>query len=356
MPAPDLLRLQPTRRGLLALAASSFGARLTLDRLAGEWTLFRRRHVTPEGRVVDDGNLGISHSEGQAYGLLMAARCDDRETFERLLAWTVAHLARPGDQLAAWRHRPGEAAAEQDRNNATDGDLGIAWALSLAAERWKAPAHRARAQAIARDILRVCTLSLGDRLVLLPGAQGFAARDRVTLNLSYYHFPALSEMARIAPDPAWARLIADGLLLLRQAQFGRWRLPADWIDLPRGTGRPGLAPGWPPRFSYDALRIPLNLAWAGLQQEPALRAAAEFWADPRHRHMPGWADLRQEAAQAPPAGPAIQAVAGLSLAAVMGRGALKVLPLPREATDYYGSAICMMAHFAWEDLGLSAVA
>ncbi len=58
-----------------------FGAGLAL--LAGNpaqaetaqraWSEFRTRFLTADGRVVDTGNQGVSHSEGQGYGLLLAA-------------------------------------------------------------------------------------------------------------------------------------------------------------------------------------------------------------------------------------------------------------------------------------------
>ena len=35
-----------------------------------EWLAFRNRFIAPEGRVVDTGNGGVSHSEGQGYAML----------------------------------------------------------------------------------------------------------------------------------------------------------------------------------------------------------------------------------------------------------------------------------------------
>src|SRR4051794_27013126 len=44
-----------------------------------EWLAFRRAFVAADGRVVDSGNGGISHSEGQGVGLLFSATWDDAE-------------------------------------------------------------------------------------------------------------------------------------------------------------------------------------------------------------------------------------------------------------------------------------
>ena len=38
----------------------------------GDWSLYKKNFVSPQGRVIDDGNGGVTHSEGQGYGLLMA--------------------------------------------------------------------------------------------------------------------------------------------------------------------------------------------------------------------------------------------------------------------------------------------
>ena len=69
------------------------------------------------------------------------------------------------------------------------------------------------------------------------------------------------------PDRAWQRVMGDGVQMLRTMRYGRWGLPSDWVEMSRtGHGMPQLRPaaGWPTRFSYDAVRVPLHLAWAGM--------------------------------------------------------------------------------------------
>jgi endo-1,4-beta-D-glucanase Y len=54
--------------GMIAALAANFG-----DTIAPEdWAAYRDRFVMADGRVVDDANGGISHSESQGYGLLLA--------------------------------------------------------------------------------------------------------------------------------------------------------------------------------------------------------------------------------------------------------------------------------------------
>ncbi|MDQ1079464.1 glycosyl hydrolase family 8 [Pseudoroseomonas cervicalis] len=328
--------------GLLALAALPGGG---LD-LAEEWQGFRRRFLAPEGRILDDGQGGISHSEGQGYGLLIALAAGDRAAFERIAGWTATALRRPQDALHAWRHAPGQP---PDANNASDGDLLIAWALLQGAERWRLPELRRRAASIAADLLRLCTLEVEGRLLLLPGAQGFTDRERVVINPSYYVFPALQALAGLGPAAPWRRLAQDGAALLRQAQFGRWHLPADWFEIPRSGGRPSLSRAHLPRFSYDALRVPLHLAWGGLRQEPALRAAADFWYDPANPYRPAWADLRTDSIAPYAATPGIQAVARLAARSASGQASTLRPPRPSEAEGYYGAVLCFLCHLAEQE-------
>ncbi|MGG5809984.1 glycosyl hydrolase family 8 [Falsiroseomonas sp. CW058] len=355
--APSALR----RRGLLALstaalvatpacgAASTTGAEATgPDNPAAQWAAFRDRYVTPEGRVLDTGNQGISHSEGQGYAMLFAEAFDDRPTFERVFHWARRNLRRP-DGLHSWRFRPGSRNPVEDPNNATDGDLYIAWSLLRAADRWGEPEWRREGTRIGEAILQKLVLEVGGRTVLLPGAQGFVHPDRVVVNPSYYAFPALFALSRAVPDRAWQRVMGDGVTMLRNMRYGRWGLPADWVEMGRTHATAALvrpAAGWPMRFSFDAVRVPLHLAWAGMTDEPAMRAAANFWNDPSLPMRPAWADLRsgQVAPYSAPAG--IEAVAEVTTATGWQRGLARNLPSVARSPDYYSAALALLSRIA----------
>nr|WP_240757019.1 glycosyl hydrolase family 8 [Roseicella aquatilis] len=338
------------RRSLIALLAAAPGGAdgAETDAARAAWAAFQARFVAPEGRVVDTGNGGVSHSEGQGWGMLLAVRAEDRRAFERLLAWTRRHLRRPGDNLHAWRYRPGGVPPVEDPNNATDGDLCIAWALLEAAHRWGREEHAALGAGIGRDLLRLVVRRVGPTCLLLPGVQGFERPEHVVVNLSYYVFPAFGALARAVPDPAWARLAADGLMLLRLARFGPWDLPPDWLQVARRDGALAPAVGWPPRFSYDAVRVPLWLAWAGLREEPALRQAHRFWSATR-QHPPAWVDLQTNAVAHYPAPPGIMALARLAAAAPPGTGPFPESRPSPEAPDYYSAVLTLLAQCAAQD-------
>lgn len=251
------------------------------------WAAYRQRFIAAEGRVVDTGNQGISHSEGQGFGMLLAVHFQDRATFERLWQWTQARLQVRGDRLFAWQWTP--EAGVVDPNDATDGDVLIAWALLRAARQWQEPSWQAESQAIRTDILAKLTRSLDGGLVLLPGEIGFETADILVVNPSYWVFPAFHDFGRDDQRPEWGHLRDAGHALLRKARFGRWDLPPDWLQV-QGTFGP--APGFAARFGYDAVRVPLYLQWAGDTPADLLAPFQRYWASYGPASVPpAWLDL-----------------------------------------------------------------
>jgi len=308
-----------------------------------EWQIFKRRFVSAEGRVVDTGNNCISHTEGQGWGMFFAVAFDDRETFDRLYAWTQRTLCRADDHLHCWKYDPASPEPVGDQNNATDGDLFIAWALWRAAGRWRNPAHAEAARAIARDVLTLLVRNTGDRTVLLPGAAGFENAGSVEVNPSYYCFKALAELSDAVPSPIWDKLRADGLRLIAEGRFGQWQLPPDWLRVARGTGQLSPAPNRPARFSYDAIRVPLYLAWAG----ESLPAFTTYWRD-TSPSTPAWVDLHTGATAPYVAPPGMVAVAKVATA-VANTTLPSAFPSIHTSPDYYSSALICLSRLAWHE-------
>lgn len=88
------------------------------------------------------------------------------------------------------------------------------------------------------------------------------------LNPSYFVFPAWQDFAARSHLPVWHELMKDGKRLLGKMGSGKANLPPDWVSLTSG-GKLAPAQGWPPRMSYDAIRIPLYVAWSD-KQSPLL--------------------------------------------------------------------------------------
>ncbi|MCW5697566.1 MAG: endoglucanase [Bauldia sp.] len=261
-------------RALLCAAALVVAAPAVAEVPAGLsaplWAAWRDRFVQPDGRVVDNANGGISHSEGQGYGLLLASLAGDAVTFHRIWSFTRTQLLVRDDGLAAWRWEPDASPNITDINNASDGDLLIAYALALGGAAWGDDSLTEAAAAIASALWTAAIIPAGDDLVMLPGAAGFREGDRIdgpVVNLSYWVFEAFPALAAIDPEHDWTALADNGLKLLARSGVGPSRLPPEWSAL--GDGPPRPAAGFDRTFGYNAIRIPLYLARAGLAT-PAL--------------------------------------------------------------------------------------
>jgi len=313
---------------------------------SAHWGLFKRRFLSAQGRFVDSDNGGISHSEGQAWGMFLAVAMDDRPAFDQIMAWTRANLAIRGDRLLAWRYRAFPNAGVDDLNAATDADLFHAWALLRAEQRWPGQGYRAMAQGIASDILRFACRQFDGRVLLMPGAWGFDHPDHLVLNPSYYVFPALEALAAAFPHTAWQALLHEGDRMMAGARFGQWQLPADWVTLRRRGGALQPEPGRGDRFGYDAVRIPLYLAWSGRWDSPLLSRTTRFWSDPAHPYLPAWVQLSTGGISPFPASQGVGAIQTLTGPSPRGLVAAPRIPSPAADHGYYSSALALLAAVA----------
>lgn len=297
------------------------------------WAQYCEQFVLPTGRVIDNGNGNISHSESQGYGMLLATIHKDRKTFDSLAAWTAETLLRPDVALHAWKYDPRDLKPVADPNNATDGDMLIAWGLSRAAQQWQVPEYAQRASAIRQAIRSQLVIERAGRMVLLPGIEGFADKARVVVNPSYYIWSALDAFAALDGEAVWGQVIEDGLSLLTEARFGPLSLPVDWFQMD-GTGKLAPAIDKPPRFGFDAIRVPLYAA-AGRRLAIAERVV-EWWktyAD-SGKPIPAWIDVITGETAPYPLSEGGMAAVGRTL----GR------PQPDKlAQDYYSATLQMLA-------------
>lgn len=313
---------------------------------AEDWELYQARFLRPEGRVVDTGNGEITHTEAQGYAMLLAVAYDDAETFDRLWAWTEENLGVREDNLFAWKWQEEPDAAGNhvpDPNNATDGDLLIAWALAQAGRRWERSELTESARWIAADVRAKLVVPSPYGPLLLPGEVGFRRDDGPVVNLSYWCFPALDAMQGVDPDPVWEQLTASGLELLRRGRYGRWSLPPNWL----AAGGDPLAPaeGFPPHFGYEGIRIPLYLIWSGRRDADLLTPFLDFWNYfEGARFLPVWTDLSDDSVDSRDAPQGIKAIVELSRAAVAGRP--PELPDLARGDDYYSSSLLMIVKLA----------
>ncbi|KXT83250.1 putative endoglucanase precursor [Streptococcus sp. DD11] len=133
------------------------------DRVYHQWknTYVVEKNNQAYVKTTNSQTENVVLSEGQGYGMVIAVDAAkqgdaDQADFEQLYQYYLAQ--RLGDtQLMSWKQTvKGDEISHADENNATDGDLYIAYALIQAAKQWpdKADEYKAQAQAVLEDILR----------------------------------------------------------------------------------------------------------------------------------------------------------------------------------------------------------
>lgn len=305
-----------------------------------QWQAWKGRFLTATGRVVDTANGMMSHSEGQGYGMLLAVAANDRPAFEAIWGWTRANLMVRPDELVAWRWEPDKRSGMGDVNNATDGDILIAWALAEAAEWWAEVSYRVAARRVAVELARkTFLLKTKWGTLVLPAVDGFSSEERgdgPVINLSYWVFPALDRLRLVAPEIDWKGASQSGLDLLKETRFGAARLPTDWVALKDDKPKP--AEGFPTTFGYNAVRIPLYMAWAGIGERDHYAPFVAAW----RGKAPGTVDVSDGKSE-PLANAGYRAVAALTLCATTGAAFPTDLRAPAAQDDYYPATLRLLA-------------
>ncbi|MEO5616553.1 MAG: glycosyl hydrolase family 8 [Candidatus Eisenbacteria bacterium] len=328
---------------LLALVAACLA--LSACAADADWETFKQRFLEADGRIVDTGQARISHSEGQGFAMLFAVHYADRASFDRMWQWTQRNLQVRGDALLAWKWQP--QGGVTDGNNAADGDLLVAWALLRGAEKWSHPEYRAAATRIAEDVRKKSMRRSTHGLVLLPGQEGFDKAEGLTLNLSYWVYPALTELARADPAPEWEEVARNGIAILTYSYFGRWRLPPDWLKL----GERVAAAGPPPeRFGFDAMRIPVYLVWSRRDTDALMKPYRDFWGHfDGARAVPAWTNLKDDSVDSQGAAQGVRAIA--QMVAEYPRASAARLPALDREQSYYSSVLLLLCKLALRERG-----
>ena len=304
------------------------------------WDRWSAAFLDRTGRVVDELQKGASHSEGQGYGLLLAEAHGDLAAFERIEAWTRAHLLIRQDALMGWRWLPGHGVP--DWHVASDGDLFRAWALMRAARRFDRPGFLDDAGRIARDLAAICAIPdprEPARLLLLPSDPPAitAARGRVTVNPSYLMPRALSELGQATGTPALGQIASDGVRLIEELA-ARGPVP-DWVEISDDGFGP--APDRRVGSAYDALRVPLYLVWSGQGASlPVQKAAIQFG------NVPGQVIVARDASGQATTTSDLPGYRALSALAACAGGSTRALPEFDARQPYYPATLHLLAALA----------
>lgn len=233
---------------------------------------FLDTYLTSGGRIQRTDQGGDTVSEGQAYGMLVAAAIGDRSRFERIWSWTRRHLEQSSG-LFAFHWQGGRVL---DPHPSADADLDTARALLVGACRFGQRSLRTQALRIGEAVLAHESAKVGGIEVLLPGP--WAARESsLSFNPSYVDPATLRALAAASGNARFSALATGGVQLV--AQLTR-PLPPDWATVNRQTGqaRPvsgAGATGGAGMFTYDAPRTLVRLAEA--PSSPARAALARAW-------------------------------------------------------------------------------
>jgi len=268
---------------IFLLSASSF---------AFNWSDYKKVFLSKDGRIIDFRQEKISHSEGQAYGMLLAVANGDKTSFDSIWKWTKDNLQlRKGDKLFCWswgRHPNGKWQV-LDYNNASDGDILIAWALYLAWKKWADLRYYEECRNVIKSIRQELGIEKNGEILLLPGYYGFLKDDQIVINPSYILLEPFNAFQEIDLSEFWNEVKISSLALLKKIVSDTWSLPPDWVVIKDdGTVEPYKKHL---RFGYDAWRVFLYDSWSKtLIFRQAFKNLVSFFK--KNGYLPEYVDIK----------------------------------------------------------------
>ncbi|MDN2661800.1 glycosyl hydrolase family 8 [Psychromonas sp. 14N.309.X.WAT.B.A12] len=307
------------------------------------WAIYKTQFIDA-GRVIDTGNQNISHSEGQGYALLFAVFADDKDQFKNIWQWTQQTLQRD-DQLFSWQYTPSKQQACDDTcitdtNNATDGDILIAWALLEANKKWGISAYLNQAIAILETIKTKLIKDKFGYQLILPGEVGFERPDgSIQINLSYWVFPAFKLFSEVTNDPIWNEVYQSGIALIKFARFSDWQLPSDWVII--SDDQVTLSGALSSDYGYNACRIPIYLMLAKDKNRSLIEPFIAFWSQ---QTVPATVNLENGDVAEYSYNSGMQAIAKSTQSIINEQP--EALPEVDDKTDYYSASLILLSQLA----------
>ncbi len=305
---------------------------------ASAWDTYKQRFLDDSGAIIDTGNNNMSHSEGQSYGMLFSLFYNDKESFDKIFRWTEKNLYNNETKLHNWAYKRNESNPVADKNNATDGDLMIAWALIEAGKKWNVREYTKTGEKIAFAVMKGNVISFNDGYVILPGLETFRHDNYVIVNPSYYIYPALNGIGRYTYQKKWNEIADYGKKLLNNLQGQKIKIAPDWLMLKLG-GESKPADKWPTRSSYDAIRVPLYLYWDDPDCKE-LEVWRHYFSGYTDASNPAYIDVVSGQVADYPMSTGLKAVRNLVL------GKLNSEPNLTSNDDYYNSSLAILAYIA----------
>ncbi len=325
---------------ILMLSSMALGIAISSSAVAGAWDDYKSLYMQDDGAIVDTYNHNMSHSEGQSYGLLFALAYNDQEAFDKIFNFTQSHMLNSENDLHYWAYKPQEQDPTADHNNATDGDLLMAWALLKAGKAFGNTQYTKEAEKLAQAIADHCTEKMAGFTLLLPGIDGFFRNSSLVINPSYYILPALKDLANATHQKIFEDLYVDGKKVLTTLAQGKLKVNVtpDWVDV-SAQGDLTPAQDWPARSSYDAIRVPLYVYWDDPQSE-ILKPWNNWFSNYEDDKNPAWVNVTtgEVAEYAQPA--------GLAYVRALIKGYPIEEPQITKDDDYYNASLKILTFLA----------
>lgn len=230
------------------------------------YTLYKNEYfskINGNQIYVNSAPSGSSYvvSEGQGYGMLMTAVAGDKSDFEGLYNYYMANRY-DNMQLMSWRQDI--SSGKSYDNNATDGDLYIAQSLYQAYDRWGDKQYLDQANKIADDILTY-NYNKEDKFLTFGNWVTSSSNEYHQLRASDVIPSFYENFYKHNNDTRWQDLAESGLIIMKSAsdETSTGLIP-DIIEYHSGKvsfpTETSINSGGKNVYSYDALRIPLNMA------------------------------------------------------------------------------------------------
>ncbi|MCX7738240.1 MAG: glycosyl hydrolase family 8 [Hydrogenothermaceae bacterium] len=163
------------------------------------WELYKAKYLKEKSYIVDPYNNNRVTSEAQGYGLIIALINNDKSVFDSLYNWSKKNLQRE-DNLFSWHWNN----VVVDKNNASDGDLLIAYALLRAYWKWGDKYYLKEFESVNSSLKRLIVKIVKSKdtfALFLPAVYGFSnERYEITLYPSYYINFIIKEMSKVDRD------------------------------------------------------------------------------------------------------------------------------------------------------------
>ena len=226
------------------------------------WKQYKQNFITADGRVIDRFNKNISHSESVGYGMFFAISYNDNKTFNNIRSWLHKNMRLGKSNLYGWKwgKKSDNSWGMLDRNNATDGDMWIAYSLLLAYEKWKDKKYLIEAKKLILAIRKYSVVKLNGTTILLPSQYGFVKKSYIKLNPSYTIPFIFDKFAIYDKHKIWKILVTDSIDMFKGSAVGNLKIHPDWIKLDRKTMTYSYYKD-ESIFGFDSVRTPLFLAY-----------------------------------------------------------------------------------------------